>query len=67
MFSYPLKFILGFSRIFTFLTINQNIHTQLCMNVKIHHCHTLNWADQFFSFKFVSSTCHLQKVTPQKS
>ncbi len=32
----PLKLILG---IFTFLVINQNIHTELCMNVKIHHCH----------------------------
>jgi hypothetical protein len=27
---------LGFS---TFMAINQNIHTQLCMNVKSRHCH----------------------------
>jgi len=27
-------FFLGFS---TFLALNQNIHTQLCMNVKNHH------------------------------
>jgi hypothetical protein len=32
MFGCPLKFIFGIS---TFLAINQNIHTQLCMNVKI--------------------------------
>jgi len=36
MFGSPLKFILGFSM---FLIINQNIHTQLCMNVKTHHHH----------------------------
>jgi hypothetical protein len=23
----------------TFLAMNQNIHTQLCTNVKTHHCH----------------------------
>jgi hypothetical protein len=32
MFSCPLKLILGFS---LFLALNQNIHTQLCMDVKI--------------------------------
>ncbi len=40
------------------------------MNVKIHHCH-MNYLKLdysiFFSFKFVSSKCYLQKVTPQKS
>jgi hypothetical protein len=34
MFGCPLKLILGF---FAFLVIN--IYTQLCMNVKTHHCH----------------------------
>jgi hypothetical protein len=34
MFGCPLKFILGFSM---FLALNQNIHTQLYMNVKNHH------------------------------
>jgi len=63
MFDYPLKLILGF---FAFLAINQNIHTQLCMNVKTHHYHInyLNWIIQIFSFKFVSSKCDLQKVAP---
>jgi hypothetical protein len=36
MFGCPLKLNLGFSM---FLTINQNINTQLCVNVKIHHYH----------------------------
>jgi len=36
MFGSPLKFILRF---FMFLVINQNIHTQLCMNVKTHDHH----------------------------
>jgi hypothetical protein len=39
MFSCPLKLILEFLGFFAFLTINQNIHTQLCMNVKTHHRH----------------------------
>jgi hypothetical protein len=38
MFGCPLKFILGF---FVFLVINQNNHTQLCMNLKTHHHHEL--------------------------
>ncbi len=37
MFGCPLKLILGLSRIFSFLALNQNIHTQLYMNVKNHH------------------------------
>jgi len=36
MFGCPLKLILGF---FSFLVINQNIHAQLCMNVKTHRHH----------------------------
>jgi hypothetical protein len=36
MFSCPFKLILGF---FVFLAINQNICTQLCMNMKTHHYH----------------------------
>jgi hypothetical protein len=36
-FGCPLKLILGFSEIFCILTLNQNIHTQLCMNVKNHY------------------------------
>jgi hypothetical protein len=39
MFSCPLKLILGISKNFAFLAINQNIHIQLCMNVKTHHHH----------------------------
>jgi hypothetical protein len=34
MFGCPLKLILG---IFGLLALNQNMHTQLCMNVKNHH------------------------------
>ncbi len=34
MFGCSLKLILGFCGNFAFLTLNQNIHTQLCMNVK---------------------------------
>jgi hypothetical protein len=30
---------LEFWGISIFLAINQNIHTQLCMNVKTHQCH----------------------------
>jgi hypothetical protein len=37
MFGCPLKLILGFLGSSTFLALNQNIHTQLCMNVKNHH------------------------------
>jgi hypothetical protein len=37
MFDYPLKFILNLFEFITFLALNQNIHTQLCMNVKNHH------------------------------
>ncbi len=36
MFDYPLKLILGF---LAFLAINQNIDTQLCVNVKTHYHH----------------------------
>ncbi len=36
MFGYPLKLILGFN---VFLVINQNIHTQLYMNVETHQGH----------------------------
>jgi hypothetical protein len=36
IFGCPLKLILGF---FAFLAINKNIHIQLCMNMKTHHCH----------------------------
>ncbi len=36
MFGYSLKLILGFKM---FLAINQNIHTQLYMNVKTHQGH----------------------------
>jgi hypothetical protein len=52
MFGCPLKLILGF---FTILVINQNIHTQLCVNVKTHYCH-MNYfksmTNQFFSLNF---------------
>jgi hypothetical protein len=38
--TYPLKLILEFLEIFyIFAPINQNIHKQLCMNVKTHHHH----------------------------
>jgi hypothetical protein len=57
---------LEFLGISTFFAINQNIHTQLCMNVKTHHQHMnylkLNYS--IFSLKFVSSKCYLQKVAP---
>jgi hypothetical protein len=58
MFGCPLKLILRF---FMFLTINQNINTQLCVNVKTHHHHMndLNWTIQFFSLNFVSNKCYL--------
>jgi len=39
MFGSPLKPILGISGNYVFLVINQNIHAQLCMNVKTHHHH----------------------------
>ncbi len=39
MFGGPLKPILGFSM---FLIVNQNINTQLCVNVKTHHRHMNN-------------------------
>jgi hypothetical protein len=39
IFGCPLKFILGFFDFFAFLAMNENIHTQLCMNVKTHHYH----------------------------
>jgi hypothetical protein len=47
MFGWPLKLILGF---FTFLAINQNIHTQLCINVKTHHCHMNYFKLDYSSF-----------------
>jgi hypothetical protein len=37
----PLKLMLGFWGFSTYLAINQNIHTQLCKNVKIHHHHMM--------------------------
>ncbi len=48
--------------------MNQNIHTQLCMNVKTrhHHMNYLTLDFQFFSFIFVPCKCYLQKVAPQK-
>jgi cytochrome b561 len=46
---------LEFLGIFAFLVINQNIHTQLCMNVKRHHHHmnylTLDYSVFFTCFK----------------
>jgi hypothetical protein len=39
MFGCPLKFILKLFGDFYVLTLNQNIHAQLCMNVKTHHHH----------------------------
>jgi hypothetical protein len=42
IFGCPLKLILGFFEFFeffAFLAMNENIHTQLCMNVKTHHYH----------------------------
>jgi hypothetical protein len=39
MFSCLLKLIFGISKKFVFFAINQNIHIQLCMNVKTHHHH----------------------------
>jgi hypothetical protein len=46
---------LKFMGIFAFLAINKNIHTQLCMNVKLTTATSinLNWTNQFFSLKFV--------------
>jgi hypothetical protein len=69
MFGSPLKLISGFSTIFAFLDINQNMHKQLCMNVKTHHYHInyLKLNDQFFSLRFASSKYYLQKVIPLKS
>ncbi len=58
---------LGF---FTFLVINQNIYTQLCMNVKTHHHQMYYFKLEYKNFvtsKFVSNKCYLQKITPQKS
>ncbi len=54
---------------FAFLSINQNIRTQLCMNVKIHHYHMNYFKLEYliFSLKFISDKFYLQKVTPQKS
>jgi len=37
MFGCPLKFIMDFFRFSMFMALNQNIHTQLYMNVKSHH------------------------------
>jgi hypothetical protein len=39
LFGCPLKLILEFSEIFCVYGYKQKIHTQLCMNVKTHHCH----------------------------
>jgi hypothetical protein len=70
MFGCPLKLILEFLGVFTFFVINQNIYTQLCMNVKTHH-HQIYYFKLdyiiFFTSKFVSNKCYLQKVAQQKS
>jgi hypothetical protein len=38
-----LNFFLEFLGIFAFMTLNQNIRTQLRMNVKTHHHHMNNF------------------------
>jgi hypothetical protein len=56
-------------RFFTFLVTNQEIDMQLCTHVKNHHHHMnyLKLTIQFFSFKFISNKCYLQKVTLRKT
>jgi hypothetical protein len=57
------------NNLFAILTINQNIHTQLNMNVKTHHYH-MNYlkskTNQNFSLNFVSSKYYLLKINSQK-
>jgi len=56
---------LGFSR--TLLAINQNVDSQLCMDVKTHHLHMnyLKLDYLFFLIKFVSNKMLFAKSTPQ--
>ncbi len=70
MFSCPLTFILGFLRIFCIFGYKSKYSYKImdeCEKLTIVTWIILNWTNQFFSFKFVSSKCYLWNVAPQKS
>jgi hypothetical protein len=45
---------LQYLRIFSFLVINKNIHTQLCINVKTHHHHMNYLTFGLFNFSYLN-------------
>jgi len=55
---------LNFLRIYVFRAINQNIHTQLCMNVKTHHHHMNYFKLDYLNLFQVNVIC---KKWPHKS